>query len=618
LDARADRVVLRIELPRDDRRNVKPVFVSLAALLVSAPLALAGPPVGSMAFTVSIERPTTHYVHVDLKCDAAAGEVLEFKLPAWTPGYYMITDYARNVSGFRARDGAGRPLAWEKISKNAWTVKAEAAGVVVVSYDVYAFARSVVESSVDDGQAFLSPASLFLYVSGRLRRPVTLTLATPPEWQRVSTGLEPLEGRPYTFFAPDFDVLYDSPVLIGNQEILPFEVRGIPHSFVGRDLGKFDRPRFVADLKAMVESAAGIFGELPYTHYVFLAIGPGAGGLEHLDSQVITFSGDRLNDPAEYRKVMSFISHEYFHHFNVKRIRPLALGPFDYDRENYTDMLWVSEGFTVYYEDRILRRSGFYTQEEYLERLRVILSRLENDTGHRYTSVAESSFNAWSGYFGHNEHQMNTGVSYYDKGCALAVLLDLAIRRETNNHASLDDVMRTLYRTFYREKGRGFTDREFREVCEQIAGAPLSEIFDVYVTTSTDIDYVRTFAPAGLEIDVRPVEQPGAVLGAGTEERDHALLVTRVEPDSPAGRAGLSKDDEILALNGLRADARKLAELLKTSKPGETVQVLLARRGKIREIDLVLGAKTERTFRITPMKNPYPLQAAIRRDWLGE
>lgn len=592
------------------------LIASLAALLISAPFAFAGPPVGTMAFTVSIERPSTHYVHVEFQCDSVAGEILEFKLPAWTPGYYMIMDYAKNVIGFRARDGAGRPLDFEKTSKNTWTVYAEATNTVIVGYDVYAFAKSVVESSVDDGQAFLSPASLFMSVSGRIGRPVAVTLVAPKEWQRVSTGLRPVEGNPRTFVAPNFDVLYDSPILVGNQEVLPFVVRGIPHEFVGRDLGSFDRPRFVADLKAMVESAAALFGELPYTHYVFLAIGPGGGGLEHLDSQVITFSGERLSDPAEYKKVMSFISHEYFHHFNVKRIRPVALGPFDYDRENYTDMLWVSEGFTVYYEDRILLRSGFYSTEEYLERLRVVLSRFENDTGHRYTSVTESSFNAWSGYFGHNEHQMNTGVSFYDKGCALAALLDLAIRHGTKNERSLDDVMRTLYRTFYKEKKRGFTDGEFREVCERIAGAPLPEIFDVYVKTPADIDYARYFARAGLEIDVQPREQPGAALGAGTEERDHALVITRIEPDSPASRAGLSTEDEVLAVDGARADGRKLADLLKTRKPGETVRILLARRGRTREVDVVLGARTERTFRITPMKSADPLQAAIRKDWL--
>src|SRR5664279_15376 len=202
------------------------VIASLAALLMSAPFAFAGPPAGTTAFTVSIERPSTHYVHVELRCDSVAGEILEFKLPAWTPGYYMITDYAKNVLGFRARDGSGRPLDWEKTSKSTWRVTAEASTTVVVSYDVYAFAKSVVESSVDDGQAFLSPAGLFMYVSGRIGRPVTVSLVAPKEWQRVSTGLTPAEGRPRTFVAPDFDVLYDSPILLGNQEVLPFEVRG--------------------------------------------------------------------------------------------------------------------------------------------------------------------------------------------------------------------------------------------------------------------------------------------------------------------------------------------------------------------------------------------------------
>lgn len=592
----------------------------LLALFFSASSAFAEKPEGSIDVRVSMPRPSTHYVHVEFRCDSIRSEILDFTLPVWTPGYYIVMDYAKNVMNFSARDGGGQPLDWQKISKSTWRVKSGNSDAVVVSYDVYAFAKSVieVEGSVDDGQAFLSPTSLFMYVSGRLQHPVTVTVVPPHGWERISTGLEAAPNRPGTYFAPDFDVLYDSPILIGNQEVLRFEVRGIPHEFVGRSLGSFDRDRFVADLKAMVESAATIFGEIPYKHYTFMAVGPGRGGLEHLNSQAITFDGEKLNTPAEYKRVMSFISHEYFHHYNVKRARPIALGPFDYERENYTNMLWVAEGLTVYYEDQVLLRSGFYTPEEYLERLHSVIARLENGSGHRFMSATDSSFAAWSGYFNLNEHQLNTGISYYDKGCVLGTLLDFAIRHETKNRKSLDDVMRTLYQVFYKEKKRGFTDREFRQVCEDAAGTSLYEIFDLYASSTAEIDYKKYFARAGLEIDVQAREQPGAFIGAQTEERDRALVISRVEPDSPAAEAGLSKEDEILALDGVRTDGRKLTDLLKASKPGGKLRILLARRGRTREIDVVLGAKTERTFRITLMTSPNPLQAAIRKDWLGE
>ncbi len=592
----------------------------LLALFFSASFSFAEKPEGSMDLRVSMPRPSTHYVHVEFRCDSIRSEVLDFKLPVWTPGYYIVMDYARNVQNFSARDGAGQPLDWQKTSKSTWRVKSANTSPVVVSYDVYAFGKSVVEveGSVDDDQAFLSPTSLFLYVAGRLQHPVTVTVVTPHGWERISTGLEAVPNRPGTYLAPDFDVLYDSPILIGNQEVLRFDVRGIPHEFVGRNLGSFDRDRFVADLKAMVESAAKIFGEIPYTHYTFMAVGPGRGGLEHLNSQAITFDGGKLNTPAEYKRVMSFISHEYFHHYNVKRIRPIALGPFDYERENYTNMLWVAEGLTVYYEDQVLLRSGFYTPKEYLERLHSVIVKLENGSGHRFMSATDSSFAAWSGYFNLNEHQLNTGISYYDKGCALGTLLDFAIRHESKNRKSLDDVMRNLYQVFYKEKKRGFTDREFRQVCEDTAGTSLYEIFDLYASSTAEIDYRKYFAWAGLEIDVEAREQAGAYLGALTEERDGALVISRVEPDSPAAEAGLMIQDEILAFDTVRVTGRNLNEILTSQKPGEKVRILIARRGRTREIEVAPAKKTERSFRITPMKTSDPLQAAIRKDWLRE
>ena len=285
-------------------------------------------------------------------------------MPAWSPGYYVMLDYARNVGRFESRDSSGRSLPWEKTSKNAWRVTTGGASPFSVSYDVWAMGSSIAESSLDERQAFLSPTSLFLHPAGRIGTPVTVAVAPREGWPRVSTGLAPVKDRPTTFAAPDFDVLYDSPFLVGDQEVLSFEVNGIPHTFEGRNLGKLDRARFTTDLKAMVKAAIELIGEIPYERYAFISIGPGGGGLEHLNSQLITFDAAKLADPVEYRRTLRFIAHEYFHNFNVKRIRPIALGPFDYDRENYTRMLWVSEGFTVYYEDLLLVRNGFTPREE--------------------------------------------------------------------------------------------------------------------------------------------------------------------------------------------------------------------------------------------------------------
>ncbi len=588
----------------------------IVAVLYTASFVYAGGPAATWTFTLSMERPTAHYFQVELRADGLTGETQDFKLPSWTPGYYRIQDYARNVINFRAADGNGRPLSWEKTAKNVWRVQTGRAASAILNYDVYAFSPGVADSYLDDSRAFVCPAGVFMHAAGRLGQSSTVVVRPLREGSRVASGLDPLEGKPNAFFAPDFDTLYDCPILVGDLEILSFEVRGVPHEVAAVDLGTLDRRAFVADLAKIVEGAAALIGEIPYSRYVFLLIGPGGGGLEHMNSSALTFNPAGLAFPAGYKSWLSFVSHEFYHLYNVKRIRPIALGPFDYDRENYTNLLWVSEGISVYYEDIILNRVGLMTRDEILERFRSFIARYENVPGRLFQSATASSFDTWLHFFDRSENAANTTISYYDKGAALGLLLDLKIRHETQNRASLDDVMRTLYRTFYKEKKRGFTDKEFREACERTAGTSLAEIFDVCAATVKEIDYPRYLAYAGLAIDVRPVEKPGAFFGAAVQDQGGRATVSTVEWDSPAWRAGLSAQDEILAVDGKRVSARTLDEILAARKPSDTVKVLISRRNAVKEIEVLLGARTERSFRITPLLDPQPLQAAILRDWL--
>ena len=580
-------------------------------LLLVSPPAFAQASAGRIEFSVSMAHPASHYFHVAMRCEGLTAAAQDFKLPEWTPGYYRIMDYARNLVNFRAEDGAGSPLAWEKTAKNTWRVRTGGAAAITVSYDIYAFARSVADSYLDDEKGFIAPASALMYVSGQILHPVDVTIVPPNGWSRVSTGLDPVPGHANTFTAPDFDVLYDCPIYIGNQEILSFEVQGIPHTIAAENLGHADRAAFVADLKRMVESAVAVIGEIPYRHYTFIVMGAGGGGLEHLNSTAVFSDAAGLSTPAGRQRWLSFICHEFFHLYNVKRIRPIALGPFDYDRENYTRMLWVSEGITVYYEDLILVRAGLITREDWFERLRASIRNYENIPGHLVQSVTDASFDTWIQFFSRGEHAANTTISYYDKGAALGLLLDLAIRHGSQNRSSLDAVMRTLYQEFYKGKKRGFTDQEFREVCERAAGVPLPEIFDEYAPTVKAIDYAKYSAYAGLEIDTALLEMPGVAFGAATQDQNGAPVVTTVESGSPASRAGISAQDEILAIDGLRVTARSIVEVLAAKKPGDTARVLVARRGAVREIPVVLGPKTERSFRIKPAATPSPLQAAI-------
>ncbi len=589
------------------------IIVAVSSGLALAQSRAAAP---AMSITLSMARPTTHYYHVVFRVDGLKGETQDFKMPAWTPGYYRIMDYAKNVMDFKAVDGAGRPLPWEKTAKNIWRVRSGKAASVVVSYDVYAFARFVADSYLGDDGGFITPTGVFMYVTGRLKDRVTVTVLPHPDWKQVSTGLDPIAGRPNTFTAPDFDTLYDCPILIGNQEVLTFEAAGRPHTVAAYDLGTADRAKFTGDLKKIVEAAAALMGELPYRQYTFLIIGPGGGGLEHLNSTAVTLNPASLTNPEAYKGWLSFIAHEYFHLFNVKAIRPIALGPFDYEHENYTNMLWVSEGITVYYEFILLNRAGLMTRDEVLERLGSTIANYENAPGRRYQPATASSFDTWTNFFSRGEHSANTTISYYDIGAGLGLLLDLKIREASEGRSSLDDVMRTLYGTFYKEKKRGFTDREFREACERAAGAPLGEIFDDYAATVKDWDYARYLGFAGLTIDTEPGTAPGPWFGAATQDQNGSPVVSSVEPDSPASLAGLSAQDEIVALDGARVTQRSLAGTINARKPGEKVKVLYARRGAVHEAEVTLGKKTDRSFRITPLANPTPQQKALLDGWL--
>jgi predicted metalloprotease with PDZ domain len=603
--------------------NIKGRSIRLLALLTvlavaSLPAAaqVRGPAAPSLSITVSMDRPTTHYYHVVLRAEGLKGEFQDFKMPAWTPGYYRIMDYAKSVKDFRAEDGAGRPLAWEKTAKNVWRVRSGKAAAIVASYDVYAFTRFCADSYLGDDGGFITPTGVFMHVAGRLADPVTVTVLPRPEWKQVATGLDPVPGRPNEFSAPDFDTLYDCPILIGNLEVLTFEAAGLPHTIAAYDLGTFDRAKFTGDLKKIVEAAAVLMGEIPYRHYTFLIIGPGGGGLEHLNSTAVTLNPASLADPRGYQGWLSFIAHEYFHLFNVKRIRPAALGPFDYDRENYTNLLWFSEGVTVYYEFLLLNRAGLMTREEVLDRLGETIADYENAPGRRHQSAVLSSIDTWTGFFGRSEHAANTTISYYDIGCGLGLLLDLGIREASNGRSSLDDVMRTLYRTYYKEKKRGFTDGEFREVCERAAGAPLAEIFDVYASTLEKWDYAKYLGFAGLGIDLEPRPAAGPWFGASTQDQNGGAFVSAIEPDSPAALAGLTIQDEILALNGERVAQRSLAGEIGSRKPGDKVKVLYARRGTVRETEVALGQKKEPSFRIAPLANPTAGQKVLLDAWL--
>ncbi len=603
-------------------RSRSRLAVSYVAFLLAVGLAYAQTPgrkpAARLAFTVSMEQPGTHVYHVVLRCQGLQGPTHDFKMPVWSPGYYAVLDFAKSVRDFHAQDGAGRALEWEKVTSNDWRVATGNAPLVIVTYDVLAPTSFVANPYLGEDRALIIGTGVFMHIAGLMSQPVTVEIKLPPGWKSIATGLDPVSSdKPHTFAAPDFDVLYDSPILMGNLESLPqFEINGVPHYFVGHKLGTgFDRDRFIRDLKAVVEQGIAVIGEIPYTHYVFLGIGSGRGGIEHLNSAAVPFNGGPSLETREARiRTLDFLAHEYFHNYNVKRIRPIALGPFDYDTANLTSMLWVSEGFTVYYEYLMVARAGLMNQDELLDAFGRDMAAYENSTGHLFQSAAQSSYDTWTqGPFGgRSRGGISKTISYYNKGSALALLLDLKIRHETKNRKSLDTVMQTLYRRFYKELKRGWTDDEFRAVCETTAGVPLAEIFQ-YASTTTDIDYDKYLAYAGLQLE-KPVELPDAYLGVVAEDVDGRLVVAAVESGSPAALANVAPMDEIKAVDAVKVDAQALNTVVASKKPGDKVTLTLARAGKEAQVEVLLGHKVRRSFKIVPIANPDPLQSAILHD----
>ncbi len=383
-----------------------------------------------MNFTVSMPQPASHIFHVTFRCEGLKGSLQDFKMPQWSPGYYGIQKYSRNVSNFRAEDAAGHSLAWEKVARNTWRVVTDDVPAVILNYDVFGATAFAASNYLGEDRAYISPASTFVHPAVQLPHPVTIEIRLPAAWQRISTGLEPIKGKPATFEASDFDVLYDSPILIGNQEYLQFDVKGVPHYVAIENVPpEVGRPRMVADLKTMVTAATQLMGDVPYRHYTFLMMGRGGGGIEHSNSSSNQFNGTTLGTPDGYLRWLSFICHEFFHSFNVKRIRPLALGPFDYDQENLTNMLWVSEGLSVYYQDLILVRAGLMSRDQYLAKMASAIGAFENAIGHHYQSATESSLNTWNSGSGVGGDR-NTTISYYNNGARqqITTYCDLADR----------------------------------------------------------------------------------------------------------------------------------------------------------------------------------------------
>ena len=561
----------------------------------------------AIEYTINPKDLAGHLFEVSVLVAAPDEQGQVLALPAWIPGSYMIREFSRNIVQIRAESN-GRPVALTKIDKHSWRA-APSAGPLTVVYEVYAWDLSVRAAHLDQTHGFFNGTSVCLRVVGQEDAPHQLDIQPPGDpaartW-RVATSLPELEARRYgfgTYIASGYDDLIDHPVEMGDFALATFKAHGIAHDIVisGR-VPNLDMARLQADLKVICETQIAFFEprskRAPMDRYVFLtmAVGDGYGGLEHRASTALICARADLPTTAAaksaeigdgYLKFLGLCSHEYFHTWNVKRIKPAAFAPYDLQAETYTPLLWLFEGFTSYYDDLMLVRSKIIGEAAYLKLLGKAIGSALRGSGRTKQSVADSSFDAWGKYYRQDENAPNAIVSYYGKGALIALAFDLTIRAKTGGAKSLDDVMRALWqrygRDFYPSVGRGVTEAEVEALFDEISGMKLKPLFDKYVRGTADLPLAKLYAPFGVKLaDERRSAKPSLDVGLGRDGADCKL--TYVHEGGAAHQAGLSAGDLVMALDGLRVPgaATSLDAMLARYKVGDTVAVHAFRRDEL-------------------------------------
>lgn len=575
-------------------------------------------------YRVGLDARTSHHYEIEARFPTSpAVDHVELRLPVWTPGSYLVREYQRHLDGLRCADEQGRELAARKTEKSCWRVETQGAREVVARYRIYAHEVTVRTCHLDDGHAYWNGAPMFLYVDALRGLPARVHVDGLPAGWRITTGLEretASSDADHVYRADDYDALIDAPVEAGSHERLEFSAVGREHAVAVWGRADFDRERFISDLRAIIEAQAALFGGVPYARYAFLMhlVPGGYGGLEHRNSSTVLTSPHAFANERKYQELLELCSHEFFHLWNGKRIRPAALGPFDYQHECHTRSLWVVEGWTSYYDRLFLRRAERITAARWRERLAEDIQRLLRIPGRFQQSIEESSFDAWIKLYRPDESNVNSTVSYYLKGSLVALLLDLEIRARTGHRRSLDDALRLLWREFERT-GRGYADESVQPLVEEAAGVTLDDFFARAVRGRDELDFDGPLATVGLELR-RTAEgnEDGAWLGANLRQEVRGLRVTETLASSPAELGGLSPGDELIAWNGYRVDDEGVRERLAAGLPGMAARLTLFRRDELRELEVMLGTRPRDRVEVAQVEEPSDEQRAAYEAWMGE
>lgn len=586
-------------------------------------------PDGATTFTVGMPAPANHLFEIEMVVAPFSRPVRAFdlSLPAWTPGSYFIRDHARHVRDLTAFGPGGEELASRKVEKGRWRVEAATPvrGPFRVAYRVYAFELTVRTSHLDASHGFANGATLFFHVDGRREEPQRLKFRLPRGW-KVSIALPRRKGA---YEASDYDELVDSPFECGSQRTFSFRVRGVPHTLALWGEGNEDPQRLVRDLSRIVEAAAALFGGLPYERYLFVVhLAEGArGGLEHRASQCCGVGPWAFRPESAYREVLALFSHELFHAWNVKRIRPRELGPFDYARETYLRDLWALEGLTSYYEHLLLLRAGLAKPKHAFEAWAKDIRAHRETPGRLRQSLEQASFDAWIRFYRPDENSPNVSESYYRRGALVALALDLVLRQETAGRRSLDDVVLGLWRR-WGSRGRPYPEGAWENEAMKVGGPQLREFFDRYVRGVETPAFEELLRAAGLLLRDKPERGEGEEEGPGvaparadfgwkTKIEGGRVVVTEVYEGGAAAKAGVSARDELVAIGGVRADEERVKGIARDVPPGRALTLHLFRLGRLLSVTVEPGSRHSVASEIVPDPSAGEGERTLLRAWIG-
>ncbi len=599
-------------------RPVAALAATVSLLIAMTASAQPSPAIDPIRYALSFPAAQTHYVEVEASYPTGGASTVELMMAVWTPGSYLVREYARHVEDVEVVAPAGTAGRAEKVAKNRWRVPAGGAERVTIRYRVYGREMSVRTNWIESGFALLNGAPTFLTLADSPPRPHHVALTLPPGWATTVSGMPGAGSAADPFRATDFDVLVDSPIVAGSPAIHTFDVAGKPHLLVNvNEGGSWDGARAAADVETIVRTHQAFWGgELPYDRYVFLnLITEAGGGLEHANSTVLMTNRWAMGTRQDYVNWLNLVSHEFFHVWNIKRLRPKALGPFDYERENYTPSLWVAEGFTTYYGDLLVRRAGLMSPQEYFGALSGEIRQLQTTPGRGVQPASQSSLDAWIKQYRPDENSPNTAISYYTKGAVIAALLDARIRAASGSARSLDDVMRRLYASY--GGATGFTEDELRTVISEVAGEDLRPWLAEAVDGVAELDYAPLLETFGLQFAASDANVSRGWLGLETKTDNGRLLVSRVRRDTPGFEAGFNVDDEILAIDDYRVRPEQWDRRMQQYPPSRTATVLVARRDALVRLPVTFGTEPGSGWWLRPRPNQTPPQQQALRAWLG-